>query len=81
MKKASIKEGFIIELPKETLRNFSIKNGDWLVVRLLNGKELILEKPKEDYWEENFAWGKEFAKVKRIKPKDILKALQEIRSR
>jgi antitoxin component of MazEF toxin-antitoxin module len=80
MRKATIKEGFIIELPKEAFKKMPLKDGDWLIVRLLNGKEVVLEKPKRDYWDETFAWGKRFAKEQRIKPSDVIKAIGEIRS-
>lgn len=80
MGKAILKEGFIIELPEGVLKKTPLKEGDWLVVRLLNGREIVLEKPKKDYWDETFAWGKRFAKEKKIKPKDVLKVIEEIRS-
>lgn len=80
MRKAMLKEGFIIELPKEVLKKIPLKEGDWLIVRLLNGREIILEKPRKDYWDETFEWGKKFAKEQKIKPKDVLKAIEEIRS-
>jgi len=58
--KAILKEGFIIELPKEAIKKASLKEGDWLVVRLLNGKEVVLEK--------------------KLKPQDVIRAIEEIRS-
>jgi len=78
--KAILKEGFIIELPKEAIKKASLKEGDWLVVRLLNGKEVVLEKPKKDYWDDTFAWGRKFAKEKKLKPQDVIRAIEEIRS-
>ena len=80
MAKATSKEGFIIELPKGLIKKMPLKKGDWLVVKLLNGKEIVLEKPKKDYWEETFAWGREFAKERLIKSKDVLGAVKAIRS-
>jgi len=80
MAKATSKEGFIIELPKGLIKKMPFKKGDWLVVKLLNGKEIVLEKPKKDYWEETFAWGKEFSKERLIKSKDVLGAVKAIRS-
>ncbi|OGB90849.1 hypothetical protein A2625_07400 [candidate division WOR-1 bacterium RIFCSPHIGHO2_01_FULL_53_15] len=80
MAKAIFKEGFILELPKSFTKKMSLKKGDWLVVKLLSGKEVVLEKPKKDYWEETFAWGKDFAKERRLKPKDVIEAVKAIRS-
>jgi len=80
MAKATFKDGFIIELPKEVLKRMPLKQGDWLVVKLLDGREVVLEKPKKDYWDETFDWGKKFAKERKIKPKSVLKAIGEIRS-
>lgn len=80
MGKVILKEGFIIELPKEVLKKTPLKEGDWLVVRLLNGREVVLEKPKKDYWDETFDWKKKFAKEQRIKSRDVLEAIAEIRS-
>lgn len=80
MSKATLKEGFVIELPKEVLKKVPLKEGDWLVVRLLNGREIVLEKPKKDYWDETFAWGRKFAKEQKIKPKEVLTAIEEIRT-
>lgn len=80
MTKGTFKEGFIIELPKEAVKRISLKEGDWLVVKLLSGKEVVLEKPKEDYWEETFAWGREFAKEKKIRAKNVARAIREVRS-
>lgn len=77
---SKIKEGFIIELPKEILKKADLKKGDWLVVKLLDGKEMVLEKPKNDYWDETFTWGKQFAKERKIKSKDVLKAIRQLRS-
>jgi antitoxin component of MazEF toxin-antitoxin module len=80
MAKAVLKEGFIIELPREVIKKVPLKEGDWLKVKLLNGKEIVLEKPKKDYWDETFAWGKEFAKERKIKSQDVIKAVRGIRS-
>jgi|GEM_PF-2130368 antitoxin component of MazEF toxin-antitoxin module len=79
MNKAMTKEGFIIELPKEMIKRAALKEGDWLVVCSLEGKEIVLEKPRKDYWEENFAWGNKFAKDNKISSKDVLKAVKATR--
>jgi hypothetical protein len=63
MLKGILKEGLIIELPQEAKKRFPLKEGDLLRVRLLNGKEVVLEKPKGD-WAERF---KTF--LKKIEPK------------
>ncbi|MFH1386690.1 MAG: hypothetical protein ABIH50_03390 [bacterium] len=80
MAKATDKDSFIIELPKDILKKSPIKDGDWLIVRLLNGKEVVLEKPKKDYWDETFDWGKQFAKEAGLKSSDALKAIKSLRS-
>ncbi|MFC1496485.1 AbrB/MazE/SpoVT family DNA-binding domain-containing protein [Candidatus Margulisiibacteriota bacterium] len=79
MKKDKYKNN-AIEIPKETLKKHNIKEGDWLVVRMLNGKEIVLEKPKSDYWDETFIWGKKFSKKNRINKKDIINTIRDIRS-
>lgn len=81
MAKVTAKGNYIIELPKEVLKKSPIKDGDWLIVRLLDGKEVVLEKPKKDYWDETFDWGKQFAKKAGLKSTDVLKAIKALRSK
>lgn len=80
MKKAAFKECFAIELSGEMPKRMPLKEGDWLVVRWLNGKEMVLERPGNDYWDETFAWGRKFAKEKKINPAEVIRAVSEIRS-
>lgn len=79
-KNTSLKAGIIIELSKEIARKSQLRDGDWLKVRMLDGKEIVLEKPKQDYWDETFAWGKKFAKSKKITTKDVLGSIRKIRA-
>lgn len=82
MIKGILKEGLIIELPQEAKKRFPLKEGDLLRVRLLNGKEVVLEKPKED-WAERF---KSFLKkiepkMKKISYAEIAKETDKVRNK
>ncbi|OGC08019.1 hypothetical protein A2526_00950 [candidate division WOR-1 bacterium RIFOXYD2_FULL_36_8] len=80
MTKDEIAKNCLIEIPTDTLKKMPLKTGDILRVKLINGNEVVLEKPKQDYWDEIFFWGKNFAKTKKIKKKNIQEAINEIRS-
>ena len=67
MSKKVCEKDYIIELPKRYLGSLSLKKDDILRVKLIGGKEIILEKPKSEDWDELFKWGKSFAKEKNIK--------------
>jgi len=79
MSKKVCEKDYIIELPKRYLGSLSLKKDDILRVKLIGGKEIILEKPKSEDWDELFKWGKSFAKEKNIKSKDITQAIKELR--
>lgn len=78
--KSNIKKNIIIELSKDVIKRIKLEEGDWLVVKTLEGKEVVLEKPKSDYWDETFAWGNKFAKQQKLKKSSIQKALDDLRS-
>jgi hypothetical protein len=63
----------------EALKQALLRQGDWLIVRLLSGKKIVLEKHQKDYWEETFAWGEKFADEERINPRDVLKVIKKVR--
>ena len=78
--KSKAKKNITIELPSDVIKRVKLEEGDWLVVKTLEGKEVVLEKPKSDYWDETFEWGKKFAKSKKITSKDVLGSIRKIRA-
>lgn len=79
MSKSNIQEKFTITIPKDVRNKINLKEGEWLRVKAFEGKELVLVKPKRDYWDETFSWGTTFVKEKNIKPQDISKAIRKTR--
>ncbi|MFH1361402.1 MAG: hypothetical protein ABIH69_01955 [bacterium] len=78
--KSKAKKNITIELSRDVIKRVKLEEGDWLVVKMLEGKEVVLEKPKTDYWDETFAWGKNFAKAQKLKRGSVQKAVNDLRS-
>jgi len=78
--KSKAKKNITIELPSDVIKRVKLEEGDWLVVKTLEGKEVVLEKPKSDYWDETFSWGKKFSKEQKLKRGSVQKAINSLRS-
>jgi len=78
--KTNAKKDIVIRLPSDVIKRVKLEEGDWLVVKTLEGKEVVLEKPKSDYWDETFAWGNKFAKQQKLKRGSVQKAIDNLRS-
>lgn len=46
MTKTTLKKGFVIVIPPDIRKRVDFKEGDQLLVETLNGKTILLEKPK-----------------------------------
>lgn len=46
MVKTTIKKGFVISIPTDIRKKIELKEGDQLLMETLNGKTILLEKPR-----------------------------------